>query len=747
MGQRQGIAAPTSLAHLSLRLAAGASLLLPMPVYAASPATAGFSLDAPTLLMLGINIGVIAFAVVTAIGALRATEQAKQASARAELEAERLRASEQTLDMVLSAEPQVMLVWLDDDSPRLLNANLPPALGVPADAAFLLNFGDWLDDESAKSLKAAMQGLSERGEAFNLMLTTRTQKHVEADGRTSGGMISLKIRDVAGQRLDYADLLERHKQLDAEIASLRGLLDAEAARRSSAEAKKAAEIAPRSFDRLATAFAVFDTEQRLSNFNRAFIQLWQLDAEWLARRPKDGEILDRLRLARRLPERADYHEWKRAWLSAYGSNTEADETWHLPDGRALHVIADRSAGGGATYFYEDVTERLLLESRYNALIEVQGETLDTLREGVAVFGPDGRLRLHNSALASIWRLNPLRLESQPHVDDIIAWCRVLHDAPEEWDRIKAAVTAISSERGPYESQLNRLDGSTVASCALPLPDGGTLLTFNDISDAKRAERALIERAEALEAADRIKTTFIQHVSYELRTPLTNIIGFTELLGSPFAGELNGKQREYLEDISLSGRTLLAIIDDILDLATIDAGTFELKPSTVKVRDVIDAAAHGLRERLRQGGVELKITISPDVDTLVADGRRVTQILYNLLSNALSSSPQGETVSLNCARDHTRIAFTVEDKGCGIPTEYQPFVFDRFESRSLGSRRRGAGLGLALVKSLVELHGGTVALASEPGRGTWVRVLLPVQQGEQIQRPSMVTQSVRSSRAG
>jgi signal transduction histidine kinase len=736
----------TKTARMLLGLAASASVLLPLPLEAASSSTHAGLLDAPTLLMLGVNIGVIAFAIATAIGCLRATERAKQASERTALEAERLRASESLLDTVVSAEPQIMLIWPGSGEPRMLAANLPPELGVPGDATLLLRFSDWLDEESVSALETAMQILSERGEAFNLMLSTRAQKHIEADGRASGGMISLKIRDLAGQRLDYANLVERHKQLDAEIASLRGLLDAEVATRSST-AKKTSEASFRGFDRLATAFAVFDAEQRLDNFNQAFVQLWQLDAEWLAGHPKDGEILDRLRLARRLPEKADYQDWKRSWLSAYGSNTEADEVWHLPDGRTVHVIADRAAGGGVTYFYEDVTERIALESRYNALIDVQGETLDTLREGVAVFGPDGRLRLHNSALASIWRLNPLRLESEPHIDEIVNWCRVLHDAPEEWERVKAAVTAIASERCPYESQLNRLDGSVIACCALPLPDGGTLLTFNDISDAKRAERALIERAEALEEADRIKTTFIQHVSYELRTPLTNIIGFTELLGSPFAGELSGKQREYLDDISLSGRTLLSIIDDILDLATIDAGSFELKTSTVKVRDVIDAAAHGLRERLKQSSVELQISIAPDVDTLVADGRRVTQILYNVLSNAIGSSPQGEAVVLNCSRDLSRLAFTVEDKGCGIPSEYQPFVFDRFESRTLGSRRRGAGLGLALVKSLVELHGGTVALASEPGRGTWVRVLLPLQQGQQAQPRSLTDQAYRSSRAG
>jgi signal transduction histidine kinase len=502
----------------------------------------------------------------------------------------------------------------------------------------------------------------------------------------------------------------------------------------------------RGFDRLATAFAVFDGEQRLSHFNQAYADLWQLDSEWLATRPRESEILDRLRQARRLPEKADYQDWKRTWLSAYGSNSQADEEWHLPDGRSLHVIADRAdGGGGVTYLFENVTERLALESRYNALIHVQRETLDTLREGVAVFGPNGRLRLHNSALASLWRLNPLRLQSEPHIDEIVSWCRVLHDDPEEWERIKASVTAIASERRPYESQLNRPDGSVIACCALPLPDGGTLLTFNDISDAKRAERALIERTEALEAADRLKSNFVSHVSYELRTPLTNIIGFTELLASPFAGELSAKQREYLDDVGLSGRTLLAIIDDILDLATIDAGTLELKLSSVKVRDVIDAAVQGVHERLQQNAIELKIDIDPAIEEFIADGRRVTQILYNLLSNAIGFSSPGQEIAIHCRPDRHMLAFEVEDQGCGIPSDYLTSVFERFESRSLGSRHRGAGLGLTIVKNLVELHQGVVAIESQPGRGTRVRVLLPLDP--QVSTADTETPHLRASLAG
>ncbi|HEU4475801.1 MAG TPA: ATP-binding protein, partial [Methyloceanibacter sp.] len=339
----------------------------------------------------------------------------------------------------------------------------------------------------------------------------------------------------------------------------------------------------------------------------------------------------------------------------------------------------------------------------------------------------GRLRLYNRAFAAIWRLSPRQLDAEPHIENLIEWCRVLYDAPEDWERIRTAVTAIVSGRVAFESEFDRADGSVLACAVLPLPDGGTLLTYVDVSDAKHAERALIERAEALEAADRLKTAFIGHVSYELRTPLTNIIGFSELLASPVAGPLTDRQHDYLNDIRLSGRTLLAIIDDILDLATIDAGTFELKPSPVRVRDVIDQAVQGVDERLEQNKVTLDIALAPGVESFVADGKRVTQMLYNLLSNAIGFSEPGGEIALSCGREGQMIAFTVEDEGAGIPADYQQAVFDRFESRSHGSRHRGAGLGLSIVKSLAELHGGTVALSSTPGKGTRVTVRLPLTQ--------------------
>jgi signal transduction histidine kinase len=718
-----------------------------LPSGAAVAADDAGLLDPRALLTLGIVLGLIAFAVGAAIAALRARERARRAETEALREAERYRLSEGTLETLLAAEPQALLTITETGEPDVLIATLPPALGVPQDTLGLLSFGDWLDAESAEELEVALAALADQGESFNLMLRTQRDRYVEADGRTAGRTLVLKVRAIAGQRLDSAAFSARHRQLEKQVAALRGLLD-EAHRSEPAHAEPAPSLETRfrSFDRLATAFAVFDANQRLSHFNQAYVELWQLDPEWLQTHPRDGEILDRLRQARRLPEKADYRDWKQSWLSSYGTNAQVEDQWHLPDGRTLHVVADSEGEAGVTYLYENVTERLALESRYNALIQVQRETLDTLREGVAVFAPNGRLRLYNRAFATIWRLSLRQLDAEPHIEEAIEWCRALYDSPEDWERIRTAVTAIVSGRVAFESEFDRSDGSVLACAALPLPDGGTLLTYVDVSDAKHAERALIERTEALEAADRLKTAFISHVSYELRTPLTNIIGFSELLASPVAGTLTDKQRDYLNDIRQSGRTLLAIIDDILDLATIDAGTFELKLSPVKVRDVIDQAVQGVDERLTQNDVKLDIALAPGVETFVADGKRVTQMLYNLLSNAIGFSEPGGRIALSCGREDQMIAFSVEDEGAGIPADYQQAVFDRFESRSRGSRHRGAGLGLSIVKTLAELHGGTVALTSVPGRGTCVTVRLPLTQ-EAPGQVEIEEPLYKSSRAG
>ena len=491
-----------------------------------------------------------------------------------------------------------------------------------------------------------------------------------------------------------------------------------------AEIARMIEANRRVLDQLATGVAIFNADRKLIFYNMAFRSLFDLDTGLLDQTPTDTAVLDTLRSARKLPEEQDFRLWKQQLYEAYRAVEPKEHMWHLPDGRTLRVVTTPNPEGGVTYLYDDVTERLAMHRRYDALIKVQSETLDYLAEAVAVFGSDGRVRLHNPAFQHMWKLSPEALDAHPHVEAVTAWTQALHDDNRVWRSLRAAVTAID-DREPIVARIERRDGMMIDMATMPLPDGATLVTFQDVSDTVNVERALRERNEALVAADSIKIDFVHHVSYELRSPLTNIIGFANLLSDPAFGPLTDKQLEYLGYITTSTNALLALINNILDLATIDAGAMTLNLSEVDIRTCMEAAAEGVLDRLVKNQLKLDIRTAPGIGSFSADERRLRQILFNLLSNAVGFSPPGATVTLSAERRTGAVAFTVTDRGPGIPPEAKDKVFDWFETDSQGSQHRGTGLGLSLVRSFVELHAGTVTIDSTVGEGTTVTCVFPV----------------------
>jgi signal transduction histidine kinase len=492
-----------------------------------------------------------------------------------------------------------------------------------------------------------------------------------------------------------------------------------------AELARMIEAHRRVLDQLATGVAIFNVDRKLSFYNAAFRSLFELDAGFLDQIPTDATVLDTLRSKRKLPEEQDFRQWKQQLYEAYRAVEPKEHMWHLPDGRTLRVVTTPNPEGGVTYLYDDVTERLDMYRRYDALIKVQSETLDHLAEAVAVFGSDGRVRLHNPAFQRMWKLSHDALNQHPHVGAVTAWCQALHDENLVWRDLRSSVTAIDN-REPINARIERRDGAVLDLTTMPLPDGATLVTFQDRTDSVNVERALRERNEALEAADSIKIDFVHHVSYELRSPLTNIIGFANLLGDPAFGLLTQKQDEYLGYITASTNALLALINNILDLATIDAGAMTLNLGDVDIRTSMEAAAEGVQDRLVKNRIKLDIQTPANIGSFTADERRLRQILFNLLSNAVGFSPAGETVALLAERRPDAVIFRVNDHGPGIPPEAKHKVFDWFETDSMGSQHRGPGLGLSLVRSFVELHGGTVTIDSAPGQGTTVSCLFPVE---------------------
>ncbi|MBA2125552.1 histidine kinase [Hyphomicrobium methylovorum] len=590
-----------------------------------------------------------------------------------------------------------MPAWLRGSDGRLVWVNAAYVAAVEADSESEV-LERQIELLETRQRKAVVKTIA-AGDSY------KARVHLVAGGeRKAHDVVVLPVENMtAGAAIDVTEIETAQGELDRQIAAY-----------------------DRTLDRVETAVAIFNSEHQLVFYNAAFRRLWSLDPDWLATQPTDSLIIDRLREIGLLAPVVSHREWKAQMLACYRTGVPLEDVWHLTDDRILRVLAEQRPDGGVTFLFVDESERFALEARYNALIDVQRETLESLNEGIAVFGTNGRLKLFNKAFCDIWKMPARKLAELPHVGEVIAAAQTLHPDADTWLRIGRAVTAFLDERETFSGQMIRSEGAVIDYALMPLPDGATLLTFADVTDAKRAERALVERNEALVAADRLKTNFVGHISYELRTPLASIIGFAELLASPFMGQLNEKQREYVADIMTSSKTLLAIINDILDLATIDAGSMELKLEPVGVRALIDAAILGIRERAVRSRLTIDIAVADDVNEFMGDEARMRQVLYNLLSNAVGFSKPDGTVKLTCWRETGNIVFRVEDDGIGIPKDQISRVFERFESRSRGSEHRGAGLGLVIAKNLVELHHGQIEIASEEAKGTRVTIRIPEQ---------------------
>ena len=610
-------------------------------------------------------------------------------------------------------EPQVPVVESGADYKAILDA-----LPIPVwlrDKGLALTWGNhaFLKGAGAKDLQTAQR---------EQLALDKAERDLAAQARTQNArQESKRFSVVNGQRraLSFTEIPLGDAGVIGTAVDVTDTAAAEARLQHHADAHSD------TLDRLQTAVAIFGPDQKLIFYNKAFVKLWGLAETFLERHPADGEILDRLREARKLPEQRDYQAWKRSRLGLYldgTRNNPGEETWHLPGGQTIRVVGQPHPFGGLTFLYEDVTARLTLESDYNTLVKVQSATLDTLSEGVAVFGPDGKLKLQNAAFARIWEFEPEELKSEPHLRTIAALSRDRFGDSDIWDQLIQVIVAGSGARDLGD--VERSDRSVLSLSTSPLPDGATLVTFKDVTDRFRIESALRDRNEGLEAADRLKSDFIKHVSYELRTPLNTILGFSEHLASGVPGTLNPQQDEYVQAIVAGANTLKSLVNDILDLALVESGALRLELERIDLGDlVMDIAAHA-RDWAGKMGLTLEVDMPPHAGPFLADARRLRQVVFNLLSNAFKYTPRGGTIVLSAKIVAEDVQIAVADNGPGLPPDVKASVFERFSAKSRSGTRAGAGLGLALVNRFLELHDGWVEIESRDGGGTLVRCHLP-----------------------
>ena len=513
------------------------------------------------------------------------------------------------------------------------------------------------------------------------------------------------------------------------------------------ETKAEVRLHQRSFqetlEQLATPMAIFGTDQQLQFMNQAFARLWQLEESFTKTNPSYSDLLEYLRARRKLPDVVDFQRWKRERMAMFTSLIEpAEDMMYLPDGTTIREVRIPHALGGLMFVTEDVTDKLRLESSYNTLIAVQRETLDNLSEGIAVLGSDGRLKLYNPAFARIWQIDTDALESLPHIGDMLELMRPLLDTEaenkaEDWSQYRPRLAGEMLQREPKMGRIQRANQSIVEHVSVPLPDGNVLHSFLDVSDSVRVEQALRETNKALAAADRLKSEFVANVSYQLRTPLSTIIGFAEILTNQYFGSLSERQLDYAKTILEASRKLLALINTVLDLATIEAGRLLLNRKPVAVQKLILSAVDMVETLAARQQIAVQVEPVAETQMVEVDERRISQVLFNLLVNAVQYTPPGGSIKIGGhpvlgENGTTKLfALTVSDTGIGMSADEQERVFNKFERANPQARQPGVGLGLSLVKSLVELHSGHIELESKINEGTTVTCFIPMQAGRML----------------
>ncbi|HEU0044868.1 PAS-domain containing protein [Sphingomonas sp.] len=490
--------------------------------------------------------------------------------------------------------------------------------------------------------------------------------------------------------------------------------------------KRFAEAQRAMLDRLSAGVAQFSADRSLIFSNQPFRRMFAMRSEWLADRPEFERVLDRMREADRLPDVRDFPGWKaerREWF--FQTEGAAEENWHLRGGTHLRVVAQPLPDGGLLLIFEDRTEQVQLASARDTLLRVRTATFDNLFEALGVFAADGRLQLWNNRFRVLWGLEEEFLASHPRVDAFAEITAPRLATPNRSVLIPELVRSATSERQQRAGRVAFADGRHFEFAAVPLPDGNALVTMLDITDSRRAEQALRDRNRALEQADKVKTQFVANMSYELRTPLTSIGGYAEMLHGGYAGKLPKQAIAYVASILESAERLGLLIDDVLNLTQGQGDDAAPEREDVDVAVVARTAAATVRASAERRRVDFAVEVARSAGRVTGDARRLREAVEHLLRHAIAAVPEGGRVLLHVDGSATAARVVVSDNGPGMSGDAQAHAFDRFAEPGIQpSGERALGLGLPLAKQFVEAHGGRIELVSEPGQGTLITADLP-----------------------
>jgi signal transduction histidine kinase len=614
----------------------------------------------------------------------------------------RLRQTEAALDALthlIEAAPFPMWYRGPDLSLGLVNSAFVSAVEGRDAAEVIARGAELIDAAGPDGAQAGASAALEAGRPYE-----RTQPATINGERRMLKLVDVPLASgaVAGFAIDIQELENARVDLARHISSQRELSD-----------------------RMTAGAVQFEADRTLSFFNRPFAIMAQLDPEWLAEGPEFDRVLERMRESHRLPETRDFPQWKaerRAWFNA--ADEVIEEEWILANGDHLRVVGQPMPGGGLRMIFEDRTEQVRLASARDTLLRVRTATFDNLFEAISVFASDGRLYLWNRRFCDFWDLDESWLGEHPRVDELVpAMARRLVN-PTAAAQLRELVRAATNERSQGSGRLSMVNGTHFEFAAVPLPDGNALFTMVDVTDSARIEAALRERTTALEEVDRVRTDFVANMSYELRTPLTSIGGFAQMLAAGYAGKLAPSAADYVSAILAAVERLSKLIDDVLDLTQSEKRGVPIERERVDLPGLARSVLERMTSAAQEKGVQVESAIEPSAGVVVGDARRLRESLEHLLRNAITYTDPGGRVTLAATGQDGHANILVSDTGVGIAPEDLERAFDRFTR--IGSDRGDAalGLGLPLTRQFIEAHGGSVELTSQPGQGTQVAITLP-----------------------
>ncbi|WP_420548377.1 PAS-domain containing protein [Curvivirga sp.] len=479
-------------------------------------------------------------------------------------------------------------------------------------------------------------------------------------------------------------------------------------------------------DEMLSAIVIFGPDKRLTYFNQSFMRLFDLHSSDVAAGLGYGEVLEKLRQKRKLPEVIDFPKYKREQEALFSRLLEKkEEMLHLPDGRTLHQLIIPHPLGGLMWMLEDVTDLLSLESNYNTQIAVQQETLNNLFDAVSVWGSDGKLNIWNRMFKEFWQFPKELLDTNPHITEIVDFYHEKWLANEDELAVKKSKSDMIlqiTERVAKSYTLALVDGRVIEVALVPLPDAQVLVIHSDVTDTKRVERALEERNVAFERADLLKTQFLSNVSYELRTPINAIQGFASILKEEYFGTLNERQMNHVQNILDAGETLTQLVKDILDLAIIQADLMELELEESDIAQLINKSIEDNKALVMDEKQQLTCFCEPGVYRYKCDQGRLERALSNLLGSILKLS-DGDHVDIQLSDFPDHLCIRYQTDWVLDHKEDQKYIQNRFMGNDPQALRSGVGLNLSIARNMVELHGGEIQLDVTSEKGFAVTIVL------------------------